>query len=61
MNAAPDAFGLVAECGKVCELALIEAETCVNLGKFEWAAYHYERAETRAEMAHFIASGGRHG
>lgn len=55
-----DAYQLFIQCGKVCELALIEAAECDHLGLLDWAAYHYDRAETRAEMAHFIASGGRH-
>lgn len=56
-----DAFELVIACGRACEAACIAADEDAKAGRLEWAASHYDRAETRALMALFIASGGRHG
>ena len=56
-----DAFALVVQCGRACEAALIAEHEDLAAGRLEWAASHADRAQTRAEMALFIASGGRHG
>lgn len=56
-----DAFAFVVQCGKVAELALHAAALDAAEGKSGWADYHQRRAEERAQMALFVASGGRHG
>lgn len=56
-----DAFELVIACGKACEMAMLAAAQDAASGRIQWAASHIRRARTRAQMALFIASGGRHG